>query len=144
MYDMSWQVLLEWQKMFSMGLRLLLALLGTSSPHSILVLGVEVGRGAAPALFLGLTLPVPLPTGGAGAGEDTGRVPAGGAQVPALQGQLPQPAPLHPRHPPCAVEKQTAGQVPGKGLAWGQLGFQTGSTISSQAPQGCGCPGLVS
>lgn len=38
MYEMSWQLLLGWQKLFSMGLRLLLALLSNSSPHSILSL----------------------------------------------------------------------------------------------------------
>lgn len=33
-YEMSWQVLLRWQKLSSMGLRLLLALLGNSSAGS--------------------------------------------------------------------------------------------------------------
>lgn len=47
-FEMSWQVLLRWQKLFSMGLRLLLAL--GCSPCSILALGTVGGRGAAPAL----------------------------------------------------------------------------------------------
>ena len=79
-------------------------------PKSKLKVGLGVGRVG----LLRLMPPVLLCTGSAGVGADAGWVPAGGAQAPALQGQLPQPASLHPRHPPLIVEEQAAGQIPGE------------------------------
>lgn len=53
------------------------------------------------------------------AGSDADGETAGGpidrrASRPALQRQLPQPAPLHPRHAPGALEEQTTRRLSGE------------------------------
>lgn len=57
-----------------------------------------------------------LCAGGAGLGEESRGSSAGGSQAAAVQRQLPQPAPVHPRHPSQSLEKQATGKVSGEML----------------------------
>lgn len=65
----------------------------------------------SPKLFFFLSL---LYAGGAGFGKESRWSFAGGSQAAALQRQLPQLAPVHPRHSSHSLEKQTAGKVSGE------------------------------
>lgn len=62
-----------------------------------------------------------LCAGGAGFGEESGWSFAGGSQASALQRQLSQSAPVHPRHSSHSLEKQTTGKVSGEILRVQQI-----------------------
>lgn len=62
-----------------------------------------------------------LGAGGNGLGEESRWSFAGGSQAAVLQRQLPQPAPVHPRHSSHSLEKQTTGKVSGETLKMQQI-----------------------
>lgn len=57
------------------------------------------------------------PAGGGAVGEAAGWTADPGASCPALQRQLPQPTPVHPRCAQLPVEEQAPGQLPGEAHA---------------------------
>lgn len=77
-----------------------------------------------------------LCAGGAGFGEEPGRCFAGGSQAPALQRQLPQSAPVYPRHPSQSLEKQATGKVSGETL-WQILDNSLLAHVAFKDVNGC-------